>query len=59
MPQQAYASDKFGDHIDRQTRDPPVADDRCTSRTRHRTIMIGDQKLDASPPTVHELVRSA
>ncbi|MCK1823787.1 hypothetical protein MTQ10_30490, partial [Streptomyces sp. XM83C] len=42
----------------RQARDPPVADDRCTRHIPHHTTMIDDRELDASPPTVHELVSS-
>lgn len=56
MPQPAYFGDEFSDHIGRQARDPPVADDHCTSRVLHHTPMINDQGLDASPPTMHELV---
>ncbi|MBB4795278.1 hypothetical protein BJY54_005890 [Streptomyces nodosus] len=57
MPQRTYLSHQFSDHLGRQARDPSVADDRCTSRVPHHATMIDDQKLDASPPTVHELVR--
>jgi hypothetical protein len=55
-PQRTKLCDEFSDHVGRQARDPPVADDRCTRRVPHHMTMIGDQKLDASPPTVHELV---
>jgi hypothetical protein len=57
VPQRGYHSDEFSDHVGRQARDPPVSDDRCTRGVPHHTIMIDDQKLDASPPTVHELVK--
>ncbi|UUN30919.1 hypothetical protein [Streptomyces sp. FIT100] len=53
VPQRAYLGDRFSDHIDHQARDPPVADDRCTSRVPHHTTMINDEELDASPPTMH------
>ncbi len=56
VPQRAQLCDEFGDHVGQQARDPPVADDRCTRRVPHHTTMIDDQKLDASPLTVHELV---
>lgn len=46
---------ELSDHIGRQARDPPVADDRCTRRIPHHTTMIDDQELNTSPPTVHEL----
>lgn len=57
VPQRAKPSHKFSDHVGRQARDPPVAGDRCARRVPHHTTMINGQKLDASPPTVHELVR--
>jgi hypothetical protein len=56
MPQRAQLINEFSDHLGRQARDPPVADDRCTTRVPHHTTVIDDQKLDASLPTVHELV---
>ncbi|MFJ2565483.1 MULTISPECIES: hypothetical protein [unclassified Streptomyces] len=56
VPQQSYLGEEFSDHIGRQARDPPVADDCCTRRVPHHTTMIDDQELDASPPTVHEFV---
>jgi hypothetical protein len=56
MPQRAKFSHEFSDHIGRQTRDRPVADDRCTRHVPHHTTMIDDQERDVSPPTVHELV---
>jgi hypothetical protein len=59
MPQRADLGDEFSDHIGRQARDPPVADDQCTSRVSHHTTMINDQELDVSPPTMHELVSRA
>lgn len=59
VPQRAQLCDEFSDHVGRQARDPPVADDRCTRRVPHHTTMIDDQKLDASPLTVHELVRQS
>jgi hypothetical protein len=43
MPQRADFGDKFSDHIGRQARDPPVADDHCTSRIPHHPTMINDQ----------------
>ncbi|MCX4614359.1 hypothetical protein OHB25_11555 [Streptomyces mirabilis] len=58
-PQRAYFRYEFGDHPGRQTCDPSVADDRCTSRVSHHTPMINDQWIDVSPLTVHELVRHA
>jgi len=58
MPQRAHFGNEFSDHIGRQARDPPVADDQCTSRVPHHTTMINDQELDVSPPTMHELVSS-
>jgi hypothetical protein len=57
MPQRTKLSHEFSNHTGRQARDPPVADDRCTRRVPHHKTMIDDQKLDASPLTVHELVR--
>ncbi|EDY44964.1 hypothetical protein SSBG_02978 [Streptomyces sp. SPB074] len=57
VPQRTYLSHEFSDHVSRQAGDPPVADDRCTRRVPHHTTMIDDRELDASPPTVHELVR--
>ncbi|MFF2206061.1 hypothetical protein [Streptomyces sp. NPDC058145] len=57
VPQRTNLSDKFSDHIGRQARDPPVADDCCTTRAPHHTTMIDDQELDGSPPIVHEVVR--
>ncbi|MGV9553082.1 hypothetical protein [Streptomyces ardesiacus] len=56
MPQRAKLSHEFSNHVGRQARDPPIADDRCTRRVPHHTTMIDDQELDASPPTVHEVV---
>jgi hypothetical protein len=58
MPQRAQLSHEFSNHVCRQARDPPVADDCCTRRVPHHTTMIDDQDPDASPLTVHELVRS-
>lgn len=57
MPQWAQLCNEFSDHVGRQAREPLVADDRCTRRVPHHTTMIDDQKIDASPPTVHELVK--
>ena len=31
VPQRAKLCNEFSDHVGRQARDPPVADDRCTS----------------------------
>ena len=59
VPQRAELRHEFGDHVGRQARDPPVADDRCTRRVSHHTTMIDDQKLDASPLTVDELARQS
>jgi hypothetical protein len=59
VPQRAYLSNEFSNHIGRQARDPPVAGDHSTSRIPHHTTMINDQELDVSPPTVHELVSPA
>jgi hypothetical protein len=56
MPQRTYLGNEFSDHSGRQTRDPPVADDRSASRVPHHAAMIADPELDVSPPTVHELV---
>ncbi|MCX5063564.1 MULTISPECIES: hypothetical protein [unclassified Streptomyces] len=36
LPQRADFGEEFTDHIGRQARDPPVADDRCTSRVPHQ-----------------------
>jgi hypothetical protein len=58
MPQRAQLSHEFSNHVCRQARDPPVADDCCTRRVPHHTTMIDDQDPDASPLTVHELVRA-
>ncbi|WP_260470748.1 hypothetical protein [Streptomyces sp. RP5T] len=57
VPQRANLSDEFSDHIGRQARDPPFADDHCTSRVPHHMTMINDQELDVSRPTMHELVK--
>ncbi len=57
MPQRTQLGHEFSDHASRQARDPTVADDRCTRRVPHHTTVIDDQELDASPPTVHELVK--
>ncbi|WP_256337805.1 hypothetical protein, partial [Streptomyces fradiae] len=54
-PQRAQFGHEFSDHVSRQTRDPPVADDRCTRCVPHHTTMIDDQERNASPPTMHEL----
>lgn len=54
VPQGAQLCDEFSDHVGRQARDPTVADDRGTRRVPHHTTMIDDQKLDASPLTVHK-----
>lgn len=59
MPQRAHLGSEFSDHVGRQTRDPPVADDHCTRSVPHHTTMIDDQEPDASPPTVHDLVSLA
>lgn len=58
VPQRAYLSNEFSNHRSRQARDPPVAGDRFTRPVPHHMTMIDDQEFDASPPTVHELVRS-
>ncbi|CAM5600814.1 hypothetical protein SDIAM103S_05761 [Streptomyces diastaticus subsp. diastaticus] len=47
---------EFSNHVSRQARDPPVADDCCTRRVSHHMTMIDDQVSDVSPLTVHELV---
>lgn len=57
VPQRAELCDQFSDHVGRQARDPPVADDRCTRCVPHHMAMIDDQRPDVSPLTVHELVR--
>ncbi|MFJ3229341.1 hypothetical protein ACIPJS_39385 [Streptomyces sp. NPDC086783] len=57
VPQRAYLGNEFSNHVSRQARDPPVADDRCTRRVPHHMTMIHDQELDVSPLTVHEIVR--
>ncbi len=54
-PQRPHFGDEFSDHIGRQARHPPVADEQCTSRVPHHATMINDQGLDVSPPTMHEL----
>ncbi|MEU7206772.1 hypothetical protein, partial [Streptomyces sp. NPDC045470] len=56
MPQRSKFSNEFSDRVGCQARDPPVADDRCTRRVPHHMTMIDDQRLDASPLTVHEVV---
>jgi hypothetical protein len=56
VPQRAYLKAQFSDPGGRQTSDSPVADDHCTRRVLHHPTMINDQELDASPPTMHELV---
>ncbi|MET7898791.1 hypothetical protein [Streptomyces mirabilis] len=56
VPQRADLSDEFSLHIGRQARDPPVADNHCTSRVPDHMTMINNQELDVSPPTMHELV---
>ncbi len=50
------AAEAAGDHISRQARNSPIADDNCTGCVPHHKSMIDDQGLGASPPTVHELV---
>ncbi len=55
MPQRSYVGYEFGNHIGRQPRDPPVADDHCPHRVPHHATMINDEELDAAPPTMHEL----
>ncbi|MGV9248977.1 hypothetical protein [Streptomyces sp. NPDC003710] len=45
MPQRNYFGDWFSDHISRQARDPPVADDRCPRRVPHHETMIDDREL--------------
>jgi hypothetical protein len=57
MPQRPYLRNQFSDHTDRQARDSPVPDNRCTSPVPHHTTMIDDRDLDVSPLTVHELIR--
>ncbi|MFG2162913.1 MULTISPECIES: transposase [Streptomyces] len=57
MPQRPHVGHEFSNHISRQARDPPVADDQCTSRVPHHATMINGQGLDVSSPTMHELVR--
>ncbi|WP_327720283.1 hypothetical protein OG381_36760 [Streptomyces sp. NBC_00490] len=57
VPQRADLRDEFTDHVGRQARDPPVADEHCASCIPHHMTMINDQELDVSPPTMHELVR--
>lgn len=59
VPQRADFRYEFSNHVNRQARDPPVADDRCTRRVPHQMTMIDDQEPDVSPLTVHELVRLA
>jgi hypothetical protein len=59
VPQRADLSDEFSDHVARQSRDPTIADEHCTSRVPHHMTVINDQELDASPPTVHELARTS
>jgi hypothetical protein len=56
MPQRTKLSHEFSNHVGRQAHDSPVAGDRCTRRVPHHTTMVDGQELDASPPTVHELV---
>lgn len=56
VPQRPDLSNEFRNHIGGQARDPPVADDHCTSRVPHRLTMI-NQELNVSPPTMHEVVR--
>lgn len=56
MPQRPDLRDEFSNHSARQARDPPVADDRCSSRVPHHPTMINHHGLDNSPLNVHELV---
>lgn len=43
MPQRTDLDNEIGDHSYCQARDPPVADDRCTSRIPHHPPMINHQ----------------
>jgi hypothetical protein len=46
MPRRTQLGYGFSNHLGRQARDPPVADDRCTRRVLHHTTMINDQQRD-------------
>lgn len=57
LRQRPCLKDEFGDHIGRQSGDPPASNDRC-ARARFPTvqIMVSDHCLETPPPTMHELV---
>jgi hypothetical protein len=47
LPQRTCFGHEFSDHIDRQTRDPPIADDCRTVHVPHHATMTDDRELIA------------